>query len=317
MTQKKTLVVVGATGNQGGSVIQALLKDETFSSGFQIKGVTRNVESDASQALVKKGIEMVKADVNKKEELIEAFKDAYAVFAVTNFWDKEILMNDHSIEEKQGKLIADACLENKVKHVIWSTLHNVEKVSGGKYDKVVHFDGKARVEDYMREKNLPATFVAIGFYASNFMTYMPPHKNAEGVLEFTLPCNTDTVVPVVDANVDFGPTVVGILKAGPEATHHKNVNIAGEYISFGEVAKVFEKVTGKPTVFKSVPREAYLAAVTPFMGPVVGEEFTQMLEYFKDFGYYGGESLNAQTYHGGKMSTFESWLKSSGWTGPQ
>ena len=67
-----------------------------------------------------------------------------------NFWDKEILMGDHAMEERQGKTIADAAEESGVSHLIYSFLPYTEKISGGKYDKVIHFDGKARVEEYIK-----------------------------------------------------------------------------------------------------------------------------------------------------------------------
>jgi hypothetical protein len=44
--------------------------------------------------------------VDDKESLLKAFKGAYAVFAVTNYWDKL----DHELEYQQGNNLADAAL---------------------------------------------------------------------------------------------------------------------------------------------------------------------------------------------------------------
>jgi uncharacterized protein YbjT (DUF2867 family) len=49
---------------------------------------------------------MEQANVDDKESLLKAFKGAYAVFAVTNYWDKL----DHELEFQQGKNLADAAL---------------------------------------------------------------------------------------------------------------------------------------------------------------------------------------------------------------
>lgn len=68
--ESKLLTVIGATGIQGGSVIAAALK----SGDWRIRGVTRNVNSDASKALASKGVEMVLADWNDEKTLVKAFE---------------------------------------------------------------------------------------------------------------------------------------------------------------------------------------------------------------------------------------------------
>lgn len=66
----KLLTVVGATGNQGLSLINAALKD----GGYKIRGLTRNPTSEKAAALSKRGVEIVKADLNDGASLVEAFK---------------------------------------------------------------------------------------------------------------------------------------------------------------------------------------------------------------------------------------------------
>jgi len=67
---RKLVVVVGATGGQGGSVIRRLLVD----GSYQLRGITRNPQSKSSQELVSKGVEMVTADLNDVESVAVAFK---------------------------------------------------------------------------------------------------------------------------------------------------------------------------------------------------------------------------------------------------
>lgn len=55
----KLLTVFGATGNQGGSVIKAVLADAVLSKEFKIRGITRDVSKPAAQALSNKGVEVV------------------------------------------------------------------------------------------------------------------------------------------------------------------------------------------------------------------------------------------------------------------
>ena len=85
--ENKYIAVLGATGNQGGGVVRALLvKTEPC---FHVRAITRDVSSPAAQRLQAKykdsgRLELVAADVYDKESLIEAFKNAYGVFAQTN-----------------------------------------------------------------------------------------------------------------------------------------------------------------------------------------------------------------------------------------
>lgn len=78
---KKLIVVVGATGNQGGSVARRFL-----AAGYQVRGLTRNTTSPAATALTSAGIKMVHADLDDVQSLKETFRGANAIFSVTNYW---------------------------------------------------------------------------------------------------------------------------------------------------------------------------------------------------------------------------------------
>ena len=59
MSGKKLLVVFGATGVQGGSVIKSVLGDPKAAQEFKIRGITRDPSKPNAQALVAKGVECV------------------------------------------------------------------------------------------------------------------------------------------------------------------------------------------------------------------------------------------------------------------
>lgn len=103
MADKKILVVFGATGNQGGSIIDAVLGDSKTANEFKIRGITRDPSKPNAKALEAKGVECVAADINNKDQIEAAFKDAYAIFAMTNYWETM----DAELEMQQGRNIAD------------------------------------------------------------------------------------------------------------------------------------------------------------------------------------------------------------------
>lgn len=61
--------VMGATGAQGGSVVDHALK----AGVYKVRAVTRNPNSEKAKALAAKGAEVVQADVNDEESLVKAF----------------------------------------------------------------------------------------------------------------------------------------------------------------------------------------------------------------------------------------------------
>ncbi|GAB4815165.1 hypothetical protein N2152v2_002211 [Parachlorella kessleri] len=96
------VAVSGATGQQGGATVDALLR----LGGFKVRGLTRDPSSTASKELAGKGVEVVKADFDDVESLKSAFQGADAVFAVTDFWKACGL--DPYKEIQQGKNLVDA-----------------------------------------------------------------------------------------------------------------------------------------------------------------------------------------------------------------
>src|SRR6266404_9008115 len=132
---KKLIAVIGATGQQGGGVVRALQASE----GFNVRALTRN--PDKHREL---GDEVVEADLNRPETLKAAFEGSYGVFLVTNFREAGI------DELKQATAAVRAAKETGVQHFVWSTLPNVEAISGGRFD-VPHFTGKAKIDRIVKE----------------------------------------------------------------------------------------------------------------------------------------------------------------------
>src|SRR5712672_3201699 len=127
---KKLIAVVGATGLQGGAVVRAL----QASGKFKVRALTRNPDKHRELA-----DEVALADLNRPETLKAAFAGAHGVFLVTSFAEAG------TDEFKQATSAVRAARDAGVKHFVWSTLPNVEAISGGRFD-VPHFTGKARVD---------------------------------------------------------------------------------------------------------------------------------------------------------------------------
>src|SRR5258706_9294346 len=92
--QNQLIVVTGAAGQQGGAAARHLLK-----AGWKVRALTRDVTKPAAQALAALGAELFHADNDDRASLDAAFKGAYGVFAVQNYWLPNV---GHDGEVKQG-----------------------------------------------------------------------------------------------------------------------------------------------------------------------------------------------------------------------
>ena len=136
--KEKLIAVIGATGQQGGAVVRAL----QAGGQFKVRALTRHPGKHRDLA-----DEVVEADLDRPETLKAALEGAHGVFLVTNFWE------EGTDEIKQATAAVRAAKDAGVKHFVWSTLPDVEEISGSKFD-AAHFTGKAKVDRIVREAGL-------------------------------------------------------------------------------------------------------------------------------------------------------------------
>jgi uncharacterized protein YbjT (DUF2867 family) len=278
MADKKIVAVVGSTGAQGGSLVEAILADPN--GGFGARAITRDPSKDKAQALAAKGAEVVKADLDDVESLKKAFAGAYAVYGVTNFWEHF----SGEKEKAQAKNIADAAKAAGVQHVIWSTLEDTRKLMTGddkrmpmlqeKY-RVPHFDAKAEANAYFA--GAPTTFLVTSFYWDNlYMFGLAPKKGADGQYEWTFPMGTSKLAGM--AAEDIGKTAYGIFKAGTSYVG-KTVGIVGENLTIAEMGEKISKTLGVgPVRYNAVDADAYRGFGFPG-----ADEMGNMFQVYRDF----------------------------------
>ncbi|MBK8495737.1 MAG: NmrA/HSCARG family protein [Chitinophagaceae bacterium] len=139
----KTIFVTGATGNQGGAVAASLLKN-----GFKVKVLTRNTDSAKAQHLKDQHAELIKGDLNDLNSFRNHLRDVYGVFSVQTF------KNGIETEIKQGKGLADLAKEYGVDHFLYSSVSGADLNTG-----VPHFDSKYKIEDHIKQLDLPYTII--------------------------------------------------------------------------------------------------------------------------------------------------------------
>ncbi|KAK9431019.1 hypothetical protein V1505DRAFT_369753 [Lipomyces doorenjongii] len=278
----RLLVVFGATGNQGGSVIRHVLADQTLSKEFKIRGITRDTTKPAAKQLIEKGVEVVTGNMSDANSLAAAVKGADTVFLVTNFWETA----SKATEVAQGKSVADACKASGVQHLVFSSLINTTEASHGRLSNIHHFDGKAEIEEYIRGLNVPATFFLPGTFMTSFKDMI--RKQDDGSYLFTLPVGDNARLPLFDPAGDTGLFVKAIIK-NRSTLLGKRVYGATDYYSPTRMVQEFSEVTGNVANFVQIPAETFKS----FLHPAVAQEIYENMELLADPGYYAGASLES------------------------
>lgn len=245
MFKKPIIVVVGATGAQGGSVLRFLAKD----GKYHIRGITRDPNSAKAQKLKSEypEVELVKASLDDETSLRTALEGAYGVFGVTNFWEPG---TGYDGEVRQGKALVDAAKSAGVKHFIWSTLDNGNP-------QVPHFMSKWEVDEYLKASGLSRTSFYTGFYIENILTIMAPKKIGEDTYLIPLPALPDAPNMAYPVN-DTGAWVTAAFN-DPDTWIGKDMRVVTEWLSTREMAKIASRVSGKNVVPLELDEEAFKA----------------------------------------------------------
>src|ERR1700730_16187667 len=262
-TDKKLIAVVGATGQQGGAVARAL----RVGNQFKARALTRNPAKHGEFA-----DEVVEADLNRPETLKPAFAGAHGVFLVTNF-------QEHGAEElKQATAAVRAAKDAGVKHLVWSTLPDVEAISKGKL-RVPHFTGKAKVDRIVKEAGFANyTFVIAPFYYQNLIGVLGPQKQPNGSVGWTMPLDP-AVRRIHPGDVtELGGLVAGAFAHPDQAAHGEYLPLVGDFLSFNEIIDTL-KQQGHNFSFHQVSKEVFAGF---FPGAA---EIAEMLAYFQAHTY--------------------------------
>jgi len=287
----KLIAVVGATGHQGGGVVRAL----KASGQFRVRALSRNPGKHPQVA-----DETVAADLDRPQTLEAAFAGAHGVFLATNFWEAG------TGELKQATAAVRAAKVAGVKHFVWSTLPDVEAISGGKLD-VAHFTGKAKIDQIVREAGFENhTFVIAPFYYQNLLGALVPQKQADGSLGWSLPLNPAARVIHMGDISELGNIVAGAFAHPDQAGNGEYLPLVGDFMSFNEIINTLDR-PGQGFSFTHVPKETFAAS---FPGAA---EIAEMLSYFEAHSYLGSSSTDrialANKIAGRTPTGFPEWAR--------
>ena len=231
------ILVVGATGKQGGAVARHLLKH-----GFNVKALTRNADSIAAKRLVEAGAEIAIGNLEDRDSLRQALMGVTGVFSVQNYWEKGV---GYEGEIRQGKNLADVAKASGVQHYVQSTM-----ADGSTFPRQLeHFKSKAKVEHYIKSLQLPYTFLGT-------VTFMDNVLDPDFGGGWTFPFISGVMKPDIPYHMlavdDLGGIAAAVF-ANPEKYIGQKINMTSDCPTVPEMKQIYQAVSGKSAKRLTLP----------------------------------------------------------------
>lgn len=264
----KTIAVINASGRQAASFIRV-----ATAVGYHVRAQLRNLEGVvATEVSTNPNVTVFVGELYTRHKPTEANKDvtqngpltgvgvnhelianlfrgAQLAFINTTFYGDELQI---------GKALADAAKKANVLHYIYSSMPDHAAYNSG-WPSLPLWADKHKVEEYVRELQLPATFVYTGIYNNNFTSLLYPlfcmELQRDGSFVWQAPFHEDAKLPWLDAEHDVGPAILQIFKDGVSKWRDQRIALAYEYLTPKEACELFARGVGRPVRYVRGPIE--------------------------------------------------------------
>ncbi|MEB8338546.1 NmrA family NAD(P)-binding protein [Streptomyces endophyticus] len=247
------VLVTGATGMQGGAVVQALLRAEHPVTAF-----VRNPDSAPAQALAGQGVALATGDMDDLASLDAAAAGHDVVFSMQMPGGDPA---DPGSEQRHARNIATAAQRAGVTQIVhtsvsatgWRSQH--PDIKDFFPTMTVYWDGKEAAEEAIRQSGLEHwTIFKPAFYMENFLgarqAFMFPELPQGELITATSP---QTKLALINAD-DFGAAVAAAV-AEPAKFHEAEIDLAGDALTYPEIAEALSKAAGREITNVSISRQ--------------------------------------------------------------
>ncbi|TJW05509.1 MAG: NmrA/HSCARG family protein [Mesorhizobium sp.] len=286
MTTKRSVLVTGATGQQGGAVARALL-----SRGHRVKALTRKLDSDAARALASAGADVVSGDLGDTASVVKAASDVDTMFLMGNSYEAGM-----EAETRQGIIAADAAKAAGIGHLVYSSVADADKKTG-----IPHFESKYLVEKHVTGLGIPYTISAPVAFMENIVAPWSIGALRQGTQAFAMP--PKRVLQLV-ALAHIGAFVAALVERR-EQVFGKRFDFAGDELSGEEQAKILSQAIGRPIAYQEIPIEA---------ARLQSEDAALMFEWFDRVGYDADISALHRDFPEVRWHSFADWAREFDWS---
>jgi uncharacterized protein YbjT (DUF2867 family) len=284
----KPILVAGATGRQGGSVVRHLQERR-----LTVRALVLNPQSERATALADQGIEVVRGDMNDLASLKKAMVGVHGLYSVQDYFAVGAAR-----EVQQGKNMAAAALDAGVEHFVFSSVGGADRQSG-----VGHFETKAEIENHIRKLGLPATIIRPVGFMENY--YIPPLEKQLVKGRLLTPIRAEKPLQTIAAD-DIGQ-FIALAFAQPDRFIGLELEVAGSELTSPETADVFARVLGRRMTVHRLPM--FMVRLS------MGTEWAQMFKWLDRCGFQADIPALRSDYPEVTLTSLEEWLVREGWQG--
>ena len=286
MENTRMILVTGATGQQGGSIVNALLD-----AGHKVRALTRNPNSGRAAALQDRDVEVVQGDFTDRTSLENALSGVDGAFLVGTPFEA-----GPQAETQQGLSFVEVAHSVGLPHLVYSSVGDADRNTG-----IPHFDSKYLVERRIVELGLPYTIIAPVFFADNMMSQfvLPGLKN--GVFAQALPAGAALQCVSVKNIGEFG----ALAFSRRADFFGKRINIASDSLTGPEFAQTIGRASGRKIGYNEVPIEQVRQ---------MSEDMALMYEWFERVGYSVDIEGLRRGYPEVKWERFNEWAARQDWS---
>src|ERR671917_2140780 len=282
MSDSLSVLVTGATGQQGGALARVLLD-----KGHRVRAFVRKPDSPEAKELERLGARLAEGNLEEASTIEDAAKGMDAVFIVATPFEAGM-----EAETRHGIAAAEAAKAAGVGHLVYSSVANADKDTA-----IPHFESKRKVEEHIEGLGIPYTIVAPVYFMDNVLAPWTLPQLKEGRFPMALPSSRPLQQIALSDIVAFA----GVVLENREQFVGRRVDIASDELAGEEVAEVLTRVTGHEISYVELPLEQVRQAM--------GEDGARMFEWFDQVGYSADiESLRWEHQEVG-WHTFEDWAK--------
>lgn len=284
-TEPRRVLVIGATGNQGGAVVDALLQSELT---YEIYGLTRDPDSEAAAELDRRGVHVVQGDMDEKSSLEPHIDRVDRLFLVTDFWSA-----GYDRQVRQGKNVADVAADVGIDHLVFSGVGSHDRDTG-----IPHFESAWEIDRHIQELELSNTVLKPAFFFQNFEGM---RETIEGG-RIAMPLEEGVRLQMIDVG-DIGRVAADVISR-PGEFEDERIELAGGSYTLINVAQVFTRILDRYINAVHVPISVAREQL--------GDEMADMFEWFNEVGYDANVAALEERF-GFELVDLETYAERTGW----
>ena len=284
------VLLIGVTGGTGSNVIKGFIEQDIK----DLRTMTRKIDLERSSLskLSKAGVELVEADLDDESSLKTAFAGVSAVYC-------HALSGDYAKpdpkEIDRARHVATVAKQANIRHFVYNSSGGVDRNSG-----IGHIEQKHRVEQILRQANLPTTMLRACLFMEEFWKRYTRPSILKGSFAFSV--QSDKLLHLITTK-DMGRVAAHVIKHRDRYIG-REIELAGDALTPQQMAEAFAKAQGGPVNYKEVPPWIFLL--------LFRKSLFDLIQWYRKAGYQADvPQLRAE--FPGLLTSFREFLEETHW----